>query len=56
MSSLLYISLLLAVFISHHGATTEAAALEPVTDIYGGRLISGTKYYILPVVRGRGGD
>ncbi|CAN7021315.1 hypothetical protein IGI04_022472 [Brassica rapa subsp. trilocularis] len=51
MSSLLYISLLLAVFISH---TTEAA-LEPVTDIDGGRLTSGTKSYILPVLRGRGG-
>ncbi|KAF8085525.1 hypothetical protein N665_0665s0034 [Sinapis alba] len=55
MSSLLYISLLLAIFISYHGATTEAAALEPVTDIYGGRLTSSTKYYILPVLRGRGG-
>ncbi|CAF2109209.1 unnamed protein product [Brassica oleracea] len=54
MSSLLCIFLLLAVFISHRGATTEAA-VEPVTDIYGQRLRAGTKYYILPVVRGRGG-
>ncbi|KAJ0247876.1 Kunitz trypsin inhibitor 5 [Hirschfeldia incana] len=54
MSSLLNIFLLLAVFTSHRGATTEAA-VEPVTDIYGQRLTSGTKYYILPVVRGRGG-
>ncbi|KAG2257056.1 hypothetical protein Bca52824_076350 [Brassica carinata] len=54
MSSLLYTFLLLAVFTSHRGATTEAA-VEPVTDIYGQRLRTGTKYYILPVVRGRGG-
>ncbi|KAL0694758.1 hypothetical protein Bca4012_061938 [Brassica carinata] len=53
--SLLYTFLLLSIFISYHGATTEGAALEPVTDIYGGRLTSGTKYYILPVLRGRGG-
>ncbi|KAF8048994.1 hypothetical protein N665_2334s0005 [Sinapis alba] len=53
-SSLLNLFLLLAVYTSHRVATTEAA-VEPVTDIYGGRLTSGTKYYILPVVRGRGG-
>lgn len=54
MSSLVYIFLLVTVFISHRGATTEAA-VEPVTDINGNRLRSGINYYILPVVRGRGG-
>ncbi|KAG7592057.1 Proteinase inhibitor I3 Kunitz legume [Arabidopsis thaliana x Arabidopsis arenosa] len=54
MSSLLYIFLLFAVFISHRGATTEAA-VEPVKDINGKPLLAGYNYYILPVVRGRGG-
>lgn len=54
MSSLLYIFLLLAVFISHRGVTTEAA-VEPVKDINGKSLLTGVKYYILPVIRGRGG-
>ncbi|CAA0215947.1 unnamed protein product [Arabidopsis thaliana] len=54
MSSLLYIFLLLAVFISHRGVTTEAA-VEPVKDINGKPLLTGVKYYILPVIRGRGG-
>ncbi|VVA91713.1 unnamed protein product [Arabis nemorensis] len=55
MSSPFYLFLLfIAVFISHHGTTTEAAE-ESVTDINGQRLRSGINYYILPVVRGRGG-
>ncbi|CAH2037082.1 unnamed protein product [Thlaspi arvense] len=54
MSSPLYLVLLFVVFISHRGATTEAAN-EPVIDVYGKRLQSGISYYILPVVRGRGG-
>ncbi|CAN8292756.1 unnamed protein product [Cochlearia groenlandica] len=54
MSSLLYIFLLCSAFISHHGATTEAA-VEPVKDINRKRLESGVSYYILPVIRGRGG-
>ncbi|KFK42293.1 hypothetical protein AALP_AA2G237000 [Arabis alpina] len=54
MSSPFYLFLLFAVFISHRGATTEAA-VESVTDINGQRLRSGINYYILPVVRGRGG-
>ncbi|CAD5313033.1 unnamed protein product [Arabidopsis thaliana] len=54
MSSLLYIFLLLAVFISHRGVTTEAA-VEPVKDINGKSLLTGVNYYILPVIRGRGG-
>ncbi|EOA37475.1 hypothetical protein CARUB_v10011616mg [Capsella rubella] len=54
MSSLLSIFLLFAVFISHCGATTEAA-VEAVKDINGKPLLAGYNYYILPVVRGRGG-
>ncbi|KAL1224067.1 Kunitz trypsin inhibitor 5 [Cardamine amara subsp. amara] len=54
MSSPLFIFLLLAVFISNRGATTEAA-VEVVTDIYGKPLQRDVNYYILPVIRGRGG-
>lgn len=52
MSTPFYLFLLfIAVFISH----TIEAAEESVTDINGQRLRSGINYYILPVVRGRGG-
>ncbi|KFK42292.1 hypothetical protein AALP_AA2G236900 [Arabis alpina] len=54
MSSPFYLFLLFAVFISYRGATTEAA-IESVTDINGRPLQTDTAYYILPVVRGRGG-
>lgn len=54
MSSPLFIFLLLVVFISNRGVTTEAA-VEAVTDIYGKPLQRGLNYYILPVIRGRGG-
>ncbi|VVA90521.1 unnamed protein product [Arabis nemorensis] len=53
MSSAFYLLLFLAIFISH---TTEAAVEESVTEINGQRLKTETDYYyILPVVRGRGG-
>ncbi|KFK42291.1 hypothetical protein AALP_AA2G236700 [Arabis alpina] len=55
MSSPFYLILLFAVFISHRGATTEAAVEESVTDINGKPLRTDTAYFILPVVRGRGG-
>uniref|UniRef100_A0A1J3GGB2 Miraculin n=1 Tax=Noccaea caerulescens TaxID=107243 RepID=A0A1J3GGB2_NOCCA len=54
MSSLLYIFLLFAAFISHSGAATEPA-VEAVKDIYGKPLLAGISYYVLPVVRGGGG-
>ncbi|XP_010498164.1 PREDICTED: miraculin-like [Camelina sativa] len=54
MSSLLCIFLLFAVFISHGGAATEAP-VEAVKDINGKPLQTRFYYYILPVVRGRGG-
>ncbi|RDX71191.1 Kunitz trypsin inhibitor 2, partial [Mucuna pruriens] len=34
---------------------TSAAAPEPVLDISGQKLTTGVKYYILPVLRGKGG-
>ncbi|CAA7029509.1 unnamed protein product [Microthlaspi erraticum] len=49
MSSLLYVFLLFAAFISHNGA-----AVEPVKDIYGKPLLVGISYFVLPVVRGGG--
>ncbi|KAI4351997.1 hypothetical protein L6164_006290 [Bauhinia variegata] len=37
------------------GITATAAAPEPVLDISGQKLRTGVNYYILPVIRGRGG-
>lgn len=47
--------LLLLISISISISTTEAAALAPVFDLYGKPLRSGEEYYVVPVVRGRGG-
>ncbi|CAA7029511.1 unnamed protein product [Microthlaspi erraticum] len=54
MSSLLYVFLLFAAFISHSGEATEPA-VEAVKDIYGKPLLAGISYYVLPVARGGGG-
>ncbi|CAN8304864.1 unnamed protein product [Cochlearia groenlandica] len=51
MSSPLYLLLLFTVLISHR----DAAAQEVVTDIKNQPLKSNINYYILPVIRGRGG-
>ncbi|KAH8482991.1 hypothetical protein H0E87_027674 [Populus deltoides] len=51
-----YPMLLLCLLLLAFACTKQSiAAAEPVLDIDGEKLVAGTKYYILPVFRGRGG-
>ncbi|KAK4799699.1 hypothetical protein SAY86_025064 [Trapa natans] len=47
------LSLLLVFSLSPSSASSPPA--KPILDLDGHRLLTGTKYYILPVIRGRGG-
>uniref|UniRef100_A0A6N2LJ50 Uncharacterized protein n=1 Tax=Salix viminalis TaxID=40686 RepID=A0A6N2LJ50_SALVM len=50
-----YPLLLLCLLLAFACTKQSVAAAEPVVDIDGEKLVAGTKYYILPVFRGRGG-
>ncbi|CAA7029510.1 unnamed protein product [Microthlaspi erraticum] len=54
MSSLLYVFLLFAAFISHSGAARPATD-PPVKDMYNNPLIVGIRYFVLPLTPGGGG-
>ncbi|KAH7550621.1 hypothetical protein JRO89_XS13G0233200 [Xanthoceras sorbifolium] len=51
----LVLSFLIFAFVTEALVVTADAAPDPVLDISGKKLQAGTDYYILPVVRGRGG-
>ncbi|KAK7270705.1 hypothetical protein RJT34_26062 [Clitoria ternatea] len=54
-TSFLPFSFICFVFTLQHLIGTTHAAPEPVLDITGQKLRTGVKYYILPLIRGRGG-